>query len=173
MQGNEKIRVYRVGGNFRNALSISCLLAAAIGLLWFNTSAAQVIQTGEDGRRPCTGDISLLVDDEVRWTRPLEELRKLDDTVLFTEGRQKGKQGIPLANFLQEEADVTAVEVSTCTGKLRRFDAQELARKKDGLFFIITKYRGLKLHNAAGGEKKRKGSRLKDIDQIRLITQPE
>jgi hypothetical protein len=29
------------------------------------------------------------------------------------------------------------------------------------------------LHNAVGGEKKKKGGKLKHIDQIRLFTQPE
>lgn len=173
MQGNEESRTYRIAGTLHAMLSISGLLTAVFGILWLNTSAAQVIETGEDGRRPCTKDVSLLVDDEVRWTRALDELRKLDNVVSFTEGKQKGKQGIPMVNLLQEADDVMAIEVSTCTGKLRRFDAQELASKKDSLFFIITNYRGLKLHNAAGGEKKKKGSRLKNIDRIRLITRPE
>ena len=173
MQGNEKIRVYRFARKSRSVLTISGLLAAAFAISWHNTGAAQVKETGEDGRRPCIEDVSLLVDDEVRWTRSLDELRKLDDIVSFTEGRQKGKQGIPLANLLQETGDVKAIEISTCTGKTRRFDSQELARKKDSLFFIITNYRGLKLHNAAGGDKKKKGSRLKNIDRILLITQPE
>lgn len=173
MQGNEKSRTYDFAGTLRAMLSIPGLLAVVVGILWLNTGAAQVIETGEDDRRRCTKDVSLLVDDEVRWTRTLEELRKLDNVVSFTEGKQKGKQGIPMANLLQEAADVMAIEVSTCTGKLRRFDTQELARKKDSLFFIITNYRGLKLHNAAGGEKKKKGSRLKNIDRIRLITRPE
>jgi hypothetical protein len=63
--------------------------------------------------------------------------------------------------------------VATCTGKLRRFDAAELEKKRDSLYFIITTYRGLKLYNAVGGEKKKKGGKLKHIDQIRLFTQPE
>jgi hypothetical protein len=50
------------------------------------------------------------------------------------------------------------------------------------IYGVITGYRGLKLYNATGesgnGEKKekrrkRKGTGLKSIDQIRLITQPE
>jgi len=152
---------------------VCIVLGAVVASLWLGATAAEVKRLGEDHRRPCTNHVSLFVDNEEQWNQSLDELRKLENVVNFTEGRQKGKQGIPLADLLLGVEDVQAVEISTCTGKLRRFDAEELERKQDSLYFIITRYRGLKLHNAAGGEKKKKGSGLKGIDRIRLITRPE
>lgn len=148
------------------------LSGATIASLWLGCAVAEIVQLGEDYERPCKNFVSLLVDDKELWSRSLDELRKLENVVNFTEGQQKGKQGIPLAYLLLAADDVQAVEISTCTGKLRRFDARELAKKQDSLYFIITSYRGLKLHNALGGEKKKKGARLKHIDRIRLITRP-
>ena len=173
MKMNGEARNSDYGISTRMPRLITGLLCGTFLSLSFSAAVAEVTRLGEDGERPCTNDVSLFVDNEERWERSLDELRELDTLVSFTEGRQKGKQGIPLAELLLEAEDVQAVEVSTCTGKLRRFDAEELAQKQDSLYFIITKYRGLKLHNAAGGEKKKKGSRLKSIDRIRLITQPE
>ncbi len=149
------------------------VLGAVVASLWLGEAVAEVKRLGEDHNRPCTNHVSLFIDNEEQWNQSLDELRKLENVVNFTEGLQKGKQGIPLADLLLGVEDVQAVEISTCTGKLRRFDAEELERKQDSLYFIITRYRGLKLHNTAGGEKKKKGSRLKSIDRIRLITRRE
>ncbi len=162
-----------VGKRSRTYPFARIVLGAVVASLWLGQAVAEVKRLGEDHKRPCTNHVSLFVDDEEQWNRSLDELRKLENVVNFTEGQQKGKQGIPLADLLLGVEDVQAVEISTCTGKLRRFDAEELERKQDSLYFIITRYRGLKLYNAAGGEKKKKGSRLKGIDRIRLITRPE
>jgi hypothetical protein len=151
-----------------------CLLSSSIIIFpGFTAVAEEVTDLGKNSTRPCTNRVSLIIDSTEKWNRSLDELRELNNPVSFTEGRQKGKQGIPLAALLQETDNVRAVEVSTCTGKLRRFEAEELKQKQASLYFIITGYRGLKLHNAVGGEKKKKGSKLKGIDRIRLITQPE
>jgi hypothetical protein len=148
-------------------------LCAVIVPLSFGTAFAEVTELGKNDERKCNNRVSLIIDNDELWTRSLDDLRKQDNVVHFTEGRQKGKRGISLASLMLAASNVQAVEVSTCNRKLRRFDAEELAQKQDSLYFIITKYRGLKLHNEAGGEKKKKGSKLKHIDRIRLITQPE
>ncbi len=166
-------RVFGVGKRSGTYPIAHIVLGAVVASLWLGEAVAEVKRLGEDHNRPCTNHVSLFVDNEEQWNQSLDELRKLENVVNFTEGRQKGKQGIPLSDLLLGVEDVQAVEISTCTGKLRRFDAEELERKQDSLYFIITRYRGLKLHNTAGGEKKKKGSRLKSIDRIRLITRRE
>lgn len=147
---------------------------ACVILLSSDAVAEEMVFLGKEGEYPCNSKITLYVDAEEKWQRSLDDMRKLDYTVSFTEGPQKKKQGVLLADLMKEAENIQAVEVSTCTGKLRRFNAAELEQKQNSLYFIITNYRGLKLHNAAGEEKKKrkKGSKLKGIDRIRLITKP-
>ena len=118
------------------------LLCGIVILPSFTAVADEVADLGKNSERPCTNRVSLIVDSTEKWNRSLDELRELNNPVSFTEGPQKGKQGIPLAALLQETDNVKAVEISTCTGKLRRFDAAELEQKQTSLYFIITGYRG-------------------------------
>jgi hypothetical protein len=149
-----------------------CFMALFILTVFFQSAEAdQIKNLGEENKRSCTGEVSLLVDAEEKWRRTLTELRDLDAVVEISSNRQKRKPAIPLSSLLRETDEaVIAVEFSTCTGKLRRFEADELASKQGSLYLIITGYRGLKLHNSAGGEKKKKGNRLKGIDRIQLFT---
>jgi len=135
--------------------------------------ADNITEKGHKARRPCTNTISLFVDGEEKWNRSLDELRELDTLVYFTEKPVKDKYGIPLKDLLSEAINVQTMILETCTGKARRFDLDELNAKQDGLYLILTNYRGIKLHNAKPDQKKKKGGRLKHIDKILLFTQPE
>jgi hypothetical protein len=168
----------------KNKQALSAALIISILAMCLPAIAEDEIDFDKKGgpKRPCTNTLKLFIDDEEQWEYSLFELRNLDIAVVIDDKRTKGKKVIPFAALLDQADNVTNVEVSTCTGKLRRFDTNEIAKKRDSLYFIITGYRGLKLYNAAGesgnGEKKekrrkRKGTGLKSIDQIRLITQPE
>jgi hypothetical protein len=68
--------------------------------LGFGSMAGEVKDLGRDAERSCSNKVSLFIDDEEQWTRSLGDLRKQDDVVNFTEGKQKGKQGIPLADLM-------------------------------------------------------------------------
>jgi len=135
--------------------------------------ADNITEKGRTAKRPCTNTISLFVDGEEKWHKTLEEMRELDTLVYFTEKPVKDKYGIPLKDLLSEAINVQTMILETCTGKARRFDLDELNAKQDGLYLILTNYRGIKLHNAKPDQKKKKGGRLKHIDKILLFTQPE
>jgi hypothetical protein len=149
-------------------LSLSGLLLTSVAI------ADQLKDHGERERRPCDNTVSLIIDGEEKWNRSLEELREQDSLVHFTETPVKDKYGIPLKDLLSEANNVQTMILETCTGKVRRFDRDELNAKQDSLYFILTTYRGIKLHNAKPDQtkKKKKGSRLKNIDKILLFTQP-
>ncbi len=122
-------------------------------------------------RRPCTGNVTLYMDDTEIWHRDSDEMREMEDVVTIPDGKKKAKKGVLLATLIEPVPNIQAVEISTCTGKVRRFEGEKLQAKKDTLYLVITNYRGLKLFNSAG--EGGRGSRLKNIDQVRLITRPE
>ena len=148
-------------------LSVSGLLLTSV------TIADQLTDQGNREKRPCTNTVSLVIDGEEKWNRSLDELRELDTLVHFTEKPVKDKYGIPLKDLLSEANNIQTMILETCTGKARRFDLDELNAKQDGLYLILTNYRGIKLYNAKPDQKKKKGGRLKHIDKILLFTQPE
>lgn len=122
-------------------------------------------------RRACAGNVTLYLNDTEIWHRNSEEMWEMEDVVIIPDGKKKEKKGILLATLLESVPDIQAVEISTCKGKVRRFEGEKLQAKKDTLYLVITNYRGLKLFNSDG--ESGRGSRLKNIDQVQLITRPE
>ena len=149
------------------------LLCAPAMILIFSTQLTWAEEGPLEGgsRRPCTGYVTLFLDEDEKWHRDSEEMRAMEEAVIISDGKQQGKKGILLVTLMESVPDVRAVEVSTCNGKVRRFEGEKLQARKDSLYLVITNYRGLKLFNSAG--ESGRGSRLKNIDQVRLITQPE
>ena len=142
-----------------------------ICILGIPLTRAEEGPTESSSRRPCTGRVSLYIDETEQWDRRPKEIGEMEEVVTISDGNQQGKKGILLATLIESVPDVQAVEVSTCNGKVRLFEGEKLQAKKDSLYLVITNYRGLKLFNSAG--ESGRGSRLKNIDQVRLITQPE
>jgi hypothetical protein len=121
-------------------------------------------------RRPCTGAVALLIDDELIWdTEKNAELHELDGLVTLGEGDNEGKQALPFTFLLDSTDGVESIEISACDGRMRQFNREELDEKRDSLYLVVTRYRGLKLHNAEGESSR--GSRMKNIDRITIRTQ--
>jgi hypothetical protein len=121
-------------------------------------------------RRPCTGEVVLLIDDELIWdTKKMgADLSELDGLVTLGEGDNRGKQALPFAFLLDSTDGVESIEVSSCRGRDRQFSREELDEKRDSLYLVVTRYRGLKLHNAEGESSR--GSRMKNIDRVIIRT---
>ena len=121
-------------------------------------------------RRPCTGEVALLIDDELTWdTKKMSaNLSELDGLVTLGEGDNHGKQALPFAFLLDSTDGVESIEISSCNGRTRQFNREELDGKRDSLYLVVTRYRGLKLHNAEGESSR--GSRMKNIDRITIRT---
>ena len=121
-------------------------------------------------RRPCTGEVAMLIDDELIWdTKKDTELHNLDGLVTLGEGANRGKQALPFAFLLDSTDGAESIEISACNGRVRQFSRGELDAKRDSLYLVVTRYRGLKLHNAEGESSRR--SRMKNIDRISIRTQ--
>ena len=134
------------------------------------TVAGAGARRGKRGpRRPCTGAVALLIDDELIWdTKKDAELSELDGLVTLGEGDNRGKQALPVAHLLAMAENVESIEISSCNGRTRQFNREELDEKRDSLYLVVTRYRGLKLHNAEGDSSR--GSRMKNIDRVIIRT---
>ena len=120
-------------------------------------------------RRPCTGEVALLIDDELIWNTGKDaKLHELDGLVTLGEGDNRGKQALPFAFLLDSTDGVESIEISACNGRMRQFNREELDEKRDSLYLVVTRYRGLKLHNAEGESSR--GSRMKNIDRVIIRT---
>ena len=154
--------IQRIIGFFM--LAVLCVYVSP--LAW-----AEDAPSASTSRRPCTGLVTLYLDNDEIWRRDSEEMREMEGVVEISDGNQRGKKGILLATLIESVPNIQAVEVSTCRGKVRRFEGEKLQARKNSLYLVITNYRGLKLFNSTG--ESGRGSRLKNIDQVKLITQPE
>ena len=120
-------------------------------------------------RRPCTGAVALFIDADLVWdTKKDAELPELDGLVTLSEGDNRGKQALPFAFLIDSTDGVESIEVSACNGRIRQFNREELDEKRDSLYLVVTRYRGLKLHNAEG--ESLRGSRMKNIDRVIIRT---
>jgi len=134
------------------------------------TETSTSARRGKRGpRRPCTGGVALFIDDELIWdTQKDAKLHELDGLVTLGDGDNSGKQALPIAYLLDAAENVESIEVSSCRGRDRQFSREELDEKRDSLYLVVTRYRGLKLHNAEGESSR--GSRMKNIDRVIIRT---
>ena len=111
----------------------------------------------------------MLVEDELIWsTKKDADLSELDGLVTLGEGDNGGKWALPFAFLLDSTDGVESIEISSCRGRDRRFSRDAIEEKRDSLYLVVTRYRGLKLHNSEGESSR--GSHMKNIDRVIIRT---